>query len=282
LKELLPMTAPFVPAIEPPTLSSAPALWFLFQNDKLLVQTNGTDLGLPLVDGPNELGIAVPIRHYLGSLNGTDCYAAEMSPDADIPAGAAVEGLRALYGRLDEQQFMVAGRAIQIVTWDRTHRFCGQCGTATELVPGERARKCPACQLTAYPRISPAIIVLITRGHEVLLARGRNFPSGFYSTPAGFVEPGETLEEAVAREIKEEVGINVTDIRYFGSQPWPYPHQMMIGFTATWESGDIVIDTNEIADARWFTRDDMPRIPPRMSISRVLIDSYLDADESTT
>jgi NAD+ diphosphatase len=279
MKELPLMTAPFIPAIEPAAPSLAPALWFLFQDDKLLVFQEDATMRLPVIDEPAEQGITIAIRHYLGNLDGIDCYAAEMATDAALPDGARVEGLRALFGRIDEQQFMVAGRAIQIVTWDRTHRFCGQCGTATELVPGERARKCPACGHTAYPRISPAIIVLITRGDEVLLARGRNFPSGFYSTPAGFVEPGETLEEAVAREIKEEVGIDVKDIRYFGSQPWPYPHQMMIGFTATWESGDIVIDTNEIADARWFTRDTMPNIPPRMSISRVLIDSYLDASK---
>jgi NAD+ diphosphatase len=124
------------------------------------------------------------------------------------------------------------------------------------------------------------VIVLITRGSEVLLARGRNFPPGRYSTPAGFVEVGETLEDTVVREVREEVGVEVENIRYFGSQPWPYPHQLMVGFTCTWKSGDVRVDPEEIAEAGWFTRDAMPQIPPPLSISRRLIDSYLFAEQN--
>jgi NAD+ diphosphatase len=140
---------------------------------------------------------------------------------------------------------------------------------------GERAKKCPLCGLVNYPRIAPAVIVLVTRGDEVLLARANNFPAAFYSTLAGFVEPGETLEEAVRREVGEEVGITLDNIKYFGSQPWPYPHSLMIGFTADYAGGDIQVDGRELSDAAWFTRDNMPQIPPKLSIARSLIESYL-------
>jgi NAD+ diphosphatase len=265
----------FIPAVEPPTIPAARAWWFAFRDDKLLVKGTEDRVTLPLLEIPAEPPAPAASQNYLGNLDDDACIAAEIPAQAALPAGYRLEGLRALYGRLDDDLFAIAGRAAQIVTWDRTHRFCGQCGTPTEHLYGERARKCPACGLTAYPRISPCVIVLITRGDEVLLARGRNFPVGRYSTPAGFVEAGESLEETVTREIREEVGVEVDNIRYFGSQPWPYPHQMMVGFTCTWASGDIRIDPSEIADAGWFTRDNMPQIPPPMSISRCLIDSYL-------
>jgi NAD+ diphosphatase len=271
----------FVPAVEPPTAIAPGARWFAFQGDRLLVRFAGPHIDVPLVVDPDDLGVTTVLRNYLGSLGDQPCYAAEIADDASAPPGMSLEGLRSLFGRLDDDLFAVAGRAIQIVTWDRTHQFCGQCGTSTQRILGERARQCPSCGLTAYPRISPAVIVRITRGDEILLARGRNFPEGRYSTPAGFVEPGETLEETVAREIREEVGVKVDNIEYFGSQPWPYPHQMMIGFTCRWVSGEIAIDPNEIADARWFTRETMPQIPPPMSISRRLIDSFMNPDHAS-
>jgi NAD+ diphosphatase len=265
-----------MPAIEPAGQAGDASWWFAFQEDKLLIVRNDAEIGVPLLSDFEQLGLPQVRRHYLGTLGVRGCYAVEIAAGVELPDGASLEGLRGLYGRLGDEHFAVAGRAKQIITWDQTHQFCGQCGSHTELVQGERARKCVGCGLTAYPRLSPAVIVRITKGDQILLARGQNFPDGFYSTPAGFVEPGETLEEAVAREIEEETGIIVGNIRYFGSQPWPYPHQMMIGFTATWASGEISIDPNEIADARWFTRDAMPNIPPRLSISRRLIDSYVD------
>ena len=180
-----------------------------------------------------------------------------------------------LYGRTSERRWAVAGRAVQLVEWARTHRYCGRCGTPTEAVPGERARRCPACRLLAFPRLAPAMIVLIERGDEVLLARGIQFPVPMYSCLAGFVEPGESLEEAVAREVREEVGLDVTDVRYQSSQPWPFPHSLMLGFRATWAGGEIEIDPAEIVDAGWYRADDLPTIPPPMSIARRLIDGWL-------
>ena len=164
---------------------------------------------------------------------------------------------------------------MQLVEWEHTHRFCGRCATPTELSPGERARRCPRCGLLAFPRLAPAVITLVDRGDEALLAQGVNFGMPMYSCIAGFVEPGETLEEAVAREVHEEVGVQVEDVRYQHSQPWPFPHSLMIGFRARWSSGDIRIDPTEIVDAKWFSRDDLPMVPPGISIARALIDAWM-------
>jgi len=262
------MSERFVPGIEPPASEASGTLWFAFVGDRLVVRIDGHLARLPVA---YELGIAPGEAEplYLGSLEGLLCFALEL---VDVPAGLAAEGLRTVHGLLPDEVFGVAGRAAQIVEWDRTHRFCGRCGAPTERLERERARHCPACGYDAYPRLSPAVITLVHRGSEMLLGRGRRFPQPMYSTLAGFVEPGESLEEAVAREIREEAGVEVRDVRYFGSQPWPFPHQLMVGFTAAWDGGDIEIDEEELVDARWFTRDDLPLLPPSMSISRALID----------
>jgi NAD+ diphosphatase len=187
----------------------------------------------------------------------------------------AFEGLRQVYGRLDEDLFWVAARAVQIVEWDRTHQVCGRCGVPLRTRTAERAKECPQCSLLHFPRLAPAIIVLVERGDELLLARSRHFMPGMYSVLAGFVEPGESLEEAVVREVKEEAGIEIKDIKYFGSQPWPFPHSLMIGFTATYAGGEISLDDKEIEDAGWFNVENLPRIPGKISIARKLIDGFL-------
>jgi NAD+ diphosphatase len=183
-------------------------------------------------------------------------------------------GLRALFGQLDERLFAVAGRAAQLVAWNRDHQFCSRCGSPTQLVAGERARRCPDCGLTAYPRLSPAIIVLIERGDRVLLARGRGMPPNRYGIVAGFVEPGESLEEAVQREVWEEVGLEIEDVRYFASQAWPFPHAIMIGFTAKHAAGEIELRDGELAAANWFSLDALPTVPSKMSIARRLLDAW--------
>jgi len=214
--------------------------------------------------------------HFLGMLDEDACWGVDVPGDLDPADGAALD-LYSFFGRSDEAEWMVAGRAVQLVDWARTHRFCGRCGTPTQQQVGERAMKCPACGLAAFPRLAPAMITLVTRDDRALLAHGVGFRSETYSCLAGFVEPGESLEGAVVREVREEVGIEVGDVRYWGSQPWPFPHSLMVGFTATWKSGEIDIDPAEIVDARWFRRDEIPAIPPPISIARKLIDAWLFA-----
>ncbi len=265
----------FVPGVVPPEDRSDAAWWFVFARSKLLVRLEPDSATIPYLVDLDELKLPVLRRNYLGRLDQHRCYAVEVAADSVPPEGMAFEGLRSIYGRLEEDLFWLAGRAVQIVDWDRTNQVCGQCGVRMGNRPAERAKECPQCGLLHFPRLAPAIIVLVERGREMLLARSRRFPAVMYSTLAGFVEPGETLEEAVFREVKEETGISVRDIRYFGSQPWPFPHSLMIGFTALYESGEIALDDHEIMDAGWFTADNLPNLPGKISIARQLIDSFL-------
>ncbi len=260
----------------PPEGLSDPSWWFAFAEERLLVYQDPHSTLIPFLPDFTPLGLPVVRRNFLGLLDGRSCFAVEVPGESVAPAGMRFSGLRSLYGRLEEDLFWIAGRAVQIVDWDRTHQFCGKCGIPTASRPNERAKECPRCGLLQFPRLAPAIIVLVERGNEMLLGRARRFPTAIYSTLAGFVEPGETLEEAVMREVQEETGISVKNIRYFGSQPWPFPHSLMIGFTAEYAGGEIVLDDDEIMDARWFTADRLPDLPGPISIARRLIDSFLD------
>jgi NAD+ diphosphatase len=217
--------------------------------------------------------------HLVGVVGGQAWWAVDVPIDDDPSDGAALD-LRAYFGRASEAEWLAAGRAVQIVEWARTNRFCGRCGEPTELARNERAMRCPGCSLMAFPRLAPAMITLVTRGEpgpdqEALLARGVQWTVPMFSCLAGFVEPGESLESAVIREVHEEVGVTVTNPRYQGSQPWPFPHSLMIGFRADYESGEIVCDPTEIKEANWYRRDSLPMIPPGISIARKLIDGWL-------
>jgi NAD+ diphosphatase len=218
--------------------------------------------------------------HFVGVVDGQAWWAVDVPRDADDPSSGAAADLRSYYGNAPDHHWLAAGRAVQIVEWARTHRFCGRCGERTELADGERAMRCPRCGLVSFPRLSPAMITLVTRGapgpdQEALLARGVQFTRPMYSCLAGFVEPGESLEAAVLREVHEEVAITVRDPAYFGSQPWPFPNSLMIGFTAEYESGEIECDPSEIVDAGWYRRDELPMVPPGISIARKLIDAWV-------
>lgn len=268
----------FVSSILAPTTMAAPAFWLIFQGSKLLVCKDGDErYTLPTADDVTALGVPLVRQHYLGCFaeGNVHCFCGEINADTAVPENTSVHGLRGLYGRLPEDHFWLAGRAFQIIDWDRNHIYCSRCGTENELQAHERAKRCPACAMVTYPRISPAIIVRVTRettnGSEILLARGPRHPAGFYSVLAGFVEPGETLEACVRREVREEVGIDVQEIRYFGSQSWPFPNSLMIGFTAVYASGDLELEEEEIEDAQWFTPNNLPNIPPPLSISNTLI-----------
>ena len=213
-------------------------------------------------------------HHFLGMHGSVAVWGIDV-PHGQDPAYGAETDLYSLFGRVSETDWAVAGRAVQIVEWARTHRYCGRCGEKTRLADNERAFVCPSCRLMNFPRLAPAIITLVTRGDEALLARGVQFRAPMYSTLAGFVEAGESMEDAVHREVREEVGVEITNIRYWGSQPWPFPHSLMVGFRAEWTSGHIEIDPSEIVDAQWYTRDSLPPIPPGISIARKLIDAWL-------
>lgn len=266
------MSDVFISMIEPPDELDGPALWLCVRNNDVWLETSDAGHDFPEASHAGELSLPVGGAHFLGVLSGRGVWAVDVHEEVE-PHG--FEPLMSLYGKVDEVLWTLAGRAVQIVEWDRTHRFCGRCGNETEPMKGERARRCPACGLLAFPRLSPAVIVLVERGDQCLLARNKNFPLPMYSTLAGFVEPGETVEQTVHREIREEVGIEVADLRWFGSQPWPFPNSLMLGFTATYAGGDLVLDPNEIADAGWFDVDDLPMIPPPMSIARRLIDDWI-------
>jgi NAD+ diphosphatase len=264
----------FVPGIEPPRPPSPDSFCLAVRASEILVSANGDGLirRAELACVPADAAAA----HYLGELDGVDCWAVALPDDVDLPEGASLSGLRQLLARADDELFGLAGRALQIVGWDETHRYCGRCGSPTERLTGERAKQCPACGHLAYPRVSPAVIMRVTRGDEILLARGRRFPQPIYSTLAGFVDPGESLEECVVREVREEAGIEITNLAYFGSQPWPFPHSLMVGFTAEHAGGELRIDEEELVDAGWYPRDELPLLPPHGSIARRLIDDWLE------
>lgn len=262
---------PFMPGVRHAG-GPVPSLWFIFHEGRMLVVAQGEELLLPRCSDLNELGLEPARVQYLGTWHGEPAFSAEVSAPS-TPPGMVWHGLRTLLGRFDTPLVAVASRAAQIIEWDRTHQFCGRCGTPTVIRGEERARSCPSCRLRVYPRINPAVMVLVTRGAEVLLARKPSSPKNRFSALAGFVEAGESLEDTVARETLEEVGVHVKNIRYFGSQSWPFPNSLMIAFTAEYAGGEMHPDGLEIEEARWFAPDQLPTIPEGISISRWLIDS---------
>jgi len=288
----MPFTSPqgFEAAVAAPK-PAGEAYWFVFKGDRLLVELGPPSprpsddprvaarpswAKLPLQKNNNILWFEPARTLYLGRLAGTGCWAAEAPADAPPPpAGMAWEGLRALFTVLDDAHFALAGRAIQLIDWDRSHRYCGRCGTPTEAKTEERSRVCPACRFSAYPRLAPAVMALVRREGEILLGRSPHFPPGMYSALAGFVEPGETLEQCLEREVEEEVGVRVSQIRYFASQPWPFPNSLMIAFVCDWVSGEIRPQAGEIEAANWFKVLQLPKLPSRISVARRLIDAVV-------
>jgi len=236
----------FIPLLDPPGDPQGTSLVFAVRGTRVVLVD-----GEPaeVVETAVDLGVT---GIFLGTLDDRHCWAVDLDAASDLGEDDDPErflDLYRLWGAVDEPTWYVAGRAVQLVEWQRNHQFCGRCGAATVDAPGERARVCPECKLLAYPRLAPAVIMLL-------------------------VEPGETLEQAVRREILEEVGITVGKVEYRGSQPWPFPHQLMIGFGAWYESGDVTLDEVEIVEANWFSPDEAPSFPPGMSIAGKLIDEW--------
>ncbi|AJQ94593.1 NAD(+) diphosphatase [Gynuella sunshinyii] len=242
----------------------------LFQGGNLIVPASG-DLVLQAQD---ILNIEVDSVGYIASLQDVPWFAGWLDESYELPEGWGVVTVRDV-AQQNEQAFAMVSRAVQLHTWRQDHRFCGRCGHRTRYFDHEPGAHCDYCGLTAYPRISPCVIVLVYRGEEVLLANGvRHKDSGMYSTLAGFVEAGESAEQAVYREILEEVGVRVKNIRYLNSQTWPFPHQLMLGYEAEYESGDIQIQEHEIVDARWFHIEDLPKYAPNLSIAGWMIERH--------
>jgi NAD+ diphosphatase len=248
-------------------------LVFAFSGPRLVARGPDDAPAIPTLGELTRAGVRGDV-HVLGALEGRPCVAMTLADDAALPQGFAASGLRSLFFRIPETTLAIASRASQIVEWDRTHRFCGRCATPTRDKPDEYAKECPHCGLTAWPRVSPAMMALVTRGREILLARSRRFATtSMWSALAGFVEAGETIEDCVRREVREEVGVEVGALAYFGSQSWPFPHSLMVAFTAEYAGGDIVLDDDEIVEARWFAADALPQVPVSVSIARRLIDA---------
>ncbi len=265
---------PFVPASQPSAPPSAEAWCFAFvQRELLLLEGQPHAAPLPAMASAS-LRAQASASHYLGTLAAVDCWALAL-PEA--PPGWRATPLRAAMMALDGPLSALAGRAAQVLEWDRSHRHCGVCGTPTALQPGERARVCPACGHSCYPRLSPAMMALVWRPGALLLARSPHYAKGMYSALAGFVEAGESLEDCVHREVAEEVAVTVDSLRYHGSQSWPFPHSLMVAFTARWTGGEIVPQASEIEHAAWFPLDALPNIPPRFSIAGHLIRDTLAA-----
>lgn len=265
------MPPDFTPLHAPRSHACAHA--FIFRGHELLIRAS--DLALPDASVRAALDLPAARTFPVGMLGERYCAAAWVAADVPAPPGFVFTSLRALFGALDEPLLAVAGRAFQIAEWARTHRHCGVCAGAMQQVAGERCLRCPACGHAAYPRISPAMMVLIRRGDAVLLARHAGHASARFTALAGFLEAGESIEDAVHREVREEVGLAVRGLRYFGSQSWPFPHSLLIAFAAEYAGGEISVDPAEIAEARWFGPGDaFPEIPGNYSIAAALIDAH--------
>ncbi len=253
------------------------SLWFVFQGDNLLINSTQKETGLiPKRKRLSELNINSQIKQYIGRYNNITCYSVFVSDDTPAPENMNFCNLRRLFGILNPDMFYIAGYARQIIRWEETTQYCGKCGSVLQPLESERAKECMKCGLIIYPRISPAIIVSILKKEKILLARSSRFKGNIYSVLAGFVEPGESLEDCISREVKEEVNIEVENIRYFGSQPWPFPDSLMIAFIADYKDGEICLDNDEIIDASWYSRDDLPEIPKKASIAREMIDWFVE------
>ncbi len=247
--------------------------WFIFYKDQLILEGGALPQGeVPPLPVPSGKTI-----HQLPDLEETPCRAFHLQapyiPQPSSPLQSV--GLRASYDLLPHPHYLMAGKAAEILHWDETVRYCSACGSPLRLHTAI-SKLCPQCGKEVWPAISAAIIVRITRGDEILLVRARNFKGNFYGLVAGFLETGETLEECVCREVFEETGLKIKNIRYFGNQPWPYPSGQMIGFTAQYESGTIRLQDEELSSAAFFRYDALPEIPHKLSMARMLIDDWLD------
>lgn len=260
-----------------PSTIATPSIWLIFYQQQLIAKIQ-PDFQLPCTSDIFDCRQCLIREHLIAHLDGTDIYCAELTDPTHLPHDFQSISLRSAVDHVDEQWYLLAAKAFSIINWDRNHQFCGRCGQATLQSAQTFERVCPNCQLNFYPRISPSVIVLITKGDQILMARSPSFPPGVYALIAGFVEPGESIEDAVHREVYEETRLKIKNLRYFGSQPWPFPDSLMMGFFAEYESGELQIDTRELEDAGWYDKDKLPGRPSfKKSIASQLLNAYLSS-----
>lgn len=250
--------------------------WFIFQDDRLLMPQGGRDDLLLSNEHITPIKQALKHTHLVGQFADTEVFCGELANDYPLPTHLQTCSFKKALDLLGDAWYNLAAKASAIINWDKNHHYCGRCGSLTVHKAGAFERICTACKQAFYPRISPTIIVLIQKNDQLLMARSPHFPPGAYALIAGFVEPGESIEDAIHREVHEEVGIHIKDLHYFGSQSWPFPDSLMVAFMAQYESGEILINPTEIEDAGWYRFDHLPGRPTnRISISAKLIDHFV-------
>ena len=244
--------------------------WIIFCKDELLTDVHGR-----LPEGEACPLPLEPWHHVfrLQAPDGEPYSALRLDAPMHLP-GYTQTGLRQAYRLMDAEAYRLAGKARELLHWDAESKYCGVCGTPVKFET-EISKRCPECGKELWPQLSTAVIVAVTRGDSLLMVQSRSFRHNYMGLVAGFVETGETLEQAVEREVMEETGICISDIRYFASQPWPFPCGLMVGFTARYASGDITLQRSELRSGGWYTPDAMPAVPGPMSIARRLIDHWL-------
>jgi NAD+ diphosphatase len=264
----------FVPAKRGKDRPPPAGHWLIVQEQGLVVVPEAEGVRLPSGEVPPGFDRLGPPL-WLGTWDGTACWVASLPRDAALPAGFRRETLIPMQGtRLPDDLLTLGGMAFQALYWESTSGHCPRCGERTDRIEGEWGKRCPRCRYEHYPHLHPAVIVLVRDGDRCLLARKREWAPGRYALVAGFVDNGESLEGAVHREVREEVGVEVKDVQYAGSQNWPFPSQLMVGFVAAYAGGEIVVDPDELEDARWFPRDQLPAGPARHSIAGFILDNY--------
>jgi NAD+ diphosphatase len=266
----------FIPAKNGDVPPERRGYWFLVQDQGLFVlgEAGETEWRLPEGPLPPEFEGKVNEVVCVGTYRGEPCWAASVAPGHEMPTGFHRETLTPAQTQLTDDVLSLGGLALHAVHWEATSRHCPRCGEQTAHIVGEWGKKCPGCAYEHYPHLHPAVIVLVRDGDRVLLARKSFWAKGRYGLVAGFVDAGESLEAAACREVLEETGIEIRDLNYVASQYWPFPSQLMVGFTAGYARGDLNVNKAELEDARWFSVHDLPDLPPKLSIARFLLDHY--------
>jgi NAD+ diphosphatase len=265
----------FVPAKHGTTRPEPRGHWLIVQEQGLVIVPEEDRIRLPVGDLPAAFDGAVDGALCLGTLDGTPCWVVALAKDTPVPDEFRRETLVPMQGtRLPDDLLSLGGMALQALHWESTSGHCPRCGAPTERIPGEWGKRCPGCRYEHFPHLHPAVIVLVRDGDRCLLTRKAGWAPDRYGLVAGFVDNGECLEGAVHREVKEEVGVEVSDLQYVGSQNWPFPSQLMIGFVARYAGGALRIDHEELEDARWFPCDALPNRPSRHSIAGFILDHY--------